>query len=93
MTYVSLWNYYRVEVNVDTNENSDDIYRISNEKTITITSLTHKTPNTPIDNNTLDIGVVVPLKYLSKFRRTLDFPLINCEKEIDLITVKKLYNI
>ena len=91
-----MWNYYRDEVNVDTNENSDDNYRISNEKTITFKSFAYKTKivgNTPIDNNTLDIGVVVPLKYLSKFRRPLDFPLINCEKEIDLIMVKKLYNI
>ena len=30
-------------MNVDTNENSDDNYRISNEKTITIKSLAHKT--------------------------------------------------
>ena len=32
----------------------------------------------------LDTEVFVPLKYLSKFRRSLDLPLINCETEINL---------
>ena len=36
------------------------------------------------DNNNLDIKVVVPLKYLSKFWRSHDFPLINYEIELDL---------
>ena len=31
-----------------------------------------------------DAEVVVPLKYLSNFWRSLDLPLINCEIEIDL---------
>ena len=39
-----------------------------------------KTPtNDSIDNNTKEIEIVVPLKYLSNFWRTLDMPLINCE--------------
>ena len=29
----------------------------------------------------LNIGVTIPLKYLSNFRRILDLPLINCEIE------------
>ena len=38
-----------------------------------------KTPtNDSIDNNTKEIEIVVPLKYLSNFWRTLDIPLINC---------------
>ena len=36
------------------------------------------------DNNTLDAKLVVPLKYLSNFWRSLDLPLINCEMELDL---------
>ena len=36
------------------------------------------------DSNTLDTDVVVPLKYLSNFQRSLDLPLINCEIKLDL---------
>ena len=39
---------------------------------------------TPNDNNISDAEVVVPLKYLSNFWRSLDSPLINCEIELDL---------
>ena len=39
--------------------------------------------NTPKNNNLLDAEVVVPLKYLSNFKRSLDLPFINCEIEID----------
>ena len=38
----------------------------------------------PNNNNILDAEVVVPLKYLSNFWRSLDLPLINCEIELDL---------
>ena len=31
-----------------------------------------------------NIDIVVPLKYLSKFWKTLDIPLINCEKSLIL---------
>ena len=34
------------------------------------------------DNNTLNAEIVVPLKYLSNFRRFLNLPLINCEVEL-----------
>ena len=36
----------------------------------------------PADNSRLDAKVVVPLKYLSDFWRSLDLPLINCEIEL-----------
>ena len=35
------------------------------------------------DNNTLGAEIVVPLKYLSNFRRSIDFPLINCEIDLN----------
>ena len=38
--------------------------------------MTRKTPN---DNNVKDVEIMVPLKYLSNFWRTLEMPLINCE--------------
>ena len=37
------------------------------------------TGKTPDDGNTKDVEIVVPLKYLSNFWRTLEMPLINCE--------------
>ena len=46
------------------------------------------TNNDTNDNNTKDIEIVVPLKYLKKFEevwRTLDMPLINCEINLILI--------
>ena len=39
----------------------------------------------PHENNTLDLEVVIPLKYLSNFWRSLDLPSINCEKVLDLL--------
>ena len=38
---------------------------------------------TPAAGNTKDVEIIVPLKYLSNFWRTLKMPLINCE--VDLI--------
>ena len=40
--------------------------------------------STPADNNILDTDVVVPLKYLSNFWRSLGLLIINCEIELDL---------
>ena len=43
-------------------------------------SIIGKIPNNNNDdNNTKDVEIVVPLKYLSNFLRILDMPLINCE--------------
>ena len=40
--------------------------------------------NTPNDGNTKDVEIMVPVKYLSNFWRTLEMPLINCELELIL---------
>ena len=42
--------------------------------------ITGKTPN----NNNKDVEIMVPLKYLSNFWRTLEVPLINCEVNLIL---------
>ena len=81
MTSESLWNYYRDEVKDDENENDNANRRINNNKTVTSKSFECKTKiigRIPSDNNTLNAGVVVPLKYLNNFWRFLDLPLINC---------------
>ena len=42
------------------------------------------TGKTPVDGNTKDVEIIVPLKYLSNFWRTLEMPLINCEVNLIL---------
>ena len=42
------------------------------------------TGNTPAGGNTKDVKIIVPLKYLSNFWRTLEMPLINCEVNLIL---------
>ena len=88
ITSGSLWNFYRDEINYSANENNDaNNYRINNNKSTTSKSFEYKTKiirRTPNDNNVLDAEVVVPLKYLSNFWRSLDLPLINCQIELDL---------
>ena len=42
------------------------------------------TGNTPTDGNTKDVQIIVALKYLSNFWRTLGMPLINCEVNLIL---------
>ena len=47
--------------------------------------ITGKTPN---NGNTKDVEIIVPLKYLSNFWRTLEMPLINCEINLILTWCK-----
>ena len=86
MTSESLWNFYRDEVNDKANENNDDNYRIYKNITIASKSFEYKTKligSTPNNYNILDAKVVVPLKYLSNFRRFPSLLFINCEIELD----------
>ena len=68
----SLWQYFRDEPDDDI-ENSESF-----KSKIKITG---KTPN---NGNEKDVEIMVPLKYLSNFWRTLEMPLINCE--VNLLT-------
>ena len=80
-----LWNYYRDDVNDAAN------YKVKNCKTITNKFFEYKTKiigSTPNKNNKLNAKLVVPLKYLSNFWRSLEFLLINCEIEPDLSWLK-----
>ena len=68
----SLWQYFRDEPN---NNLADSESLKSKIK------ITGKTPN---DDNEKDVEIMVPLKYLSNFWRTLEMPLINCEVNLIL---------
>ena len=85
MTSEIMQNYYRRIVNDSANEISDNRNMINNNKT-TSKSFEYKTKmigNMPNNNNMLDATVVFPVKYLSNYWRSIDFPLINCEIEVD----------
>ena len=69
----SLWQYFRDEPDDNNIEDSESF-----KSKIKITG---KTPN---NNNVKDVEIIVPLKYLSNFWRTLEMPLINCEVNIIL---------
>ena len=68
-----LWQYFRDEPDDNNIEDSKSF-----KSKIKITG---KTPN---NNNEKDVEIMVPLKYLSNFWRTLEMPLINCEVNLIL---------
>ena len=73
----SLSQYYRDEPVLDGNNNITD-FLADNNNSISFKfkeELTGQTGN----NGTRDVEMMVPLKYLSNFWRTLEIPLISCE--------------
>ena len=68
----SLWKYYRDEPNNNLADSESFKFKVK---------ITGKTPN---DDNEKDVEIMVPLKYLSNFWRTLELPLINCEVNLIL---------
>ena len=68
----SLWQYYKD----NPNDNLTDSESFRSKVKITA--------NTPTAGNTKDVEIIVPLKYLSNCRRTLEMPLINCEVNLIL---------
>ena len=63
----SLWQYYRDEPNNNLANSASFKFKVK---------INGKTPN---NDNEKDVEIMVPLKYLSNFWRTLEIPLINCE--------------
>ena len=45
------------------------------------------------DNGIINVEIMVPLKYLSNFWKTLEMPLINCEVELILNWSANCYNL
>ena len=66
------WQYYKDEPN-------DNL--AGSESFKTKVKITRKTP---ADGNTKNVEIIVPLKYLSNFWRTLEMSLINCEVNLSL---------
>ena len=63
----SLWQYYRDEPNNNLANSESFKFKVK------------ITGKTPANDNEKDVEIVVPLKNLSYFGRTLEMPLINCE--------------
>ena len=79
MTSESLWNFYRDEVNDSTNEIDDNDNMIDKNKITRSKSFKYKTKmiaSTSNNNSRLNAKVVVPLKHLNNFLRSLDLLLI-----------------
>ena len=72
----SLWQYFRDEP--DDNDDMDESKSLKSK-----IKITGKTPN---NGNEKDVEIIVPIKYLSNFWRTLEMPVINCE--VNLINLK-----
>ena len=68
----SLWQYFRDEPddNIEDSESFKSKIKISGKA--------------PDDDNEKDVEIMVPLKYLRNFWRTLEMPLINCEVNLIL---------
>ena len=67
-----LWQYYGDEPNNNLADSESFKFKVR---------ITGKTPN---DDNEKDVEIMVPLKYLSNFWRTVEMPLINCEVNLIL---------
>ena len=82
-TTVSLWNYYKDEPNSST-DNNDITHSILNSESFDYKAnfMENGVTNNNLTKN--DVKVVVPLKHLSNFWRSLNIPLINCEVELIL---------
>ena len=78
-TLGSLWQYYKD----DPNDNSVRSEAFKSKIKIT--------RNTPAADNTKDVEIMLPLKYLSNFWRTLEMSLINCEVNLILTWSKDCY--
>ena len=68
----SLWQYYK-------DNPKDNITQSESFK-----SKIKTTGKTPAAGNTKDVEIIVPLKYLRNFWKTLEMPLINCEVNLIL---------
>ena len=68
----SLWQYYKDDPNVNLANSESFKYKVK------------RTRKTSVDGNTKDVEILVPLKYLSNFWRSLEMPIMNCEVKLIL---------
>ena len=85
----SLWQYYRDEPALDGNDNIIDFPANNNVSNLFKfkQQITGETGN----GGTKDVKIMVSLKYVSNFWRTLEMPLIYCEITLQLTCSKKVF--
>ena len=72
----SLWQYCK---DIPARNANDDIVIFSGDNTTDSFKFKAKITGQTGNDGTKDLEIMVPLKYLSNFWRTLEMPLINCE--------------
>ena len=80
-TYGSLWQYCKDIPAVD--DDNAIVNFINNNLNLSFNFKSKTTCQTG-DDGTRNVEVMVPIKYLSNFWRTLEMPLINCEVNLIL---------
>ena len=77
----SLWQYCK---DIPARNNDDEIVVFRGNNTTDSFNFKAKITGQTGDDGTKDVEIMVPLKYLSNFWRTLEMPLINCEVNLIL---------
>ena len=77
----SLWQYFKDIPAVD---NNNVIVNFTDNNLTDSFNFKVKMTGQTEDNGTKNVEIIVPLKYLSKFLRTLEIPSINCEIKLNL---------
>ena len=80
-TIGSLWKYYK---DIPAQNNNNEITEFTLVNTTDSFKFKAKFTGQTDDDGTKDVEIMVPLKYLSNFWRTLEMPLINCEVNLFL---------
>ena len=79
-----VWQYYKDIPAVDVNNDNTIINFNGNDTTDSFNFKAKITGQTNDDGEINGVEIMVPLKYLSNFWKTLEMPLINCEIELIL---------
>ena len=77
----SLWKYCK---DIPARNNNNEITEFTGGNTTDSFNFKAKIAGQTGDDETKDVEIMVPLKYLSNFLRTLEMPLINCEVNLIL---------
>ena len=77
----SLWQYCK---DIPARNNNNEITEYTGGNTTDSFNFKEKITGRTADDGTKDVEIMVPLKYLSNFWRTLEMPLINCEVNLIL---------
>ena len=83
----NLWNYYRDEPNSGT-DNNNITHSILNSEFFDYKANFMENGMKHNDLTKDNVKIVIPLKYLSNFRKSLNIPLVNCGVELILTWFK-----